>query len=76
MSEDESEADDEADEREEVEEEVADDEPEYEMNLNEEEIAALAAQVQAAMDGDDDMTKRGTYDQEVVPMQQFNHRKF
>ena len=76
LSEDESESDDEADEREEVEEEVADDEPEYEMNLNEEEIAALAAQVQAAMDGDDDMTKRGTYDQEVVPMQQFNHRKF
>ena len=49
---------------------------EYDVNLNEEEIAALAAQVQAAMDAEEDFAKRGTYDEEVLPMQQYNHRKF
>ena len=68
-------SDDEESEGEEVEEvEVAAASDAYNLDLGEDEIAELAAQVQATMNEEDGINERGTYDKEVVPMQQFNHR--
>jgi len=69
-------SDDEDSEAEEVEEEVevAASSDAYNLDLNEDEIAELAAQVKATMLEEDGINERGTYDKEVVPMQQFNHR--
>jgi RIO kinase 2 len=73
-----SDEDDEEEEEEEaVEEELEEDEePQYDLKLNDDEIADLAAQVQAAMNEEDGINKRGTYDEEVGPMKEFNHRAF
>ena len=69
--------DEEEEEEEAVEEELEEDEePQYDLKLNDDEIADLAAQVQAAMNEEDGINKRGTYDEEVGPMKEFNHRAF
>lgn len=75
-SEDDSEEEEEDEDEEEEEEIDEEDAEQYDMKLNDDEIAELAAQVQAAMNDEDDFNRRGTYDEEVVPMQKFNHRKY